>query len=173
MLNELEMLRLGADTRPVFDCGSDDLNEFFHEDSIAWGNQLISVTYAIRSQNKIVAFFSLSNDAIQSEQTPRSAFKRLLKLVPYEKRLRSMPAVKIGRLATSSEVQSNGIGTHILNFIKISLTDNNKTGCRFIVVDAYNNPRTIRFYEKNNFQFMSTNDVKEKTRLMYFDLGTI
>lgn len=167
------MLRLDGSQRPSFDCGSDDLNEFYHQDSITWGNQLISVTYAIRLDDKVVAFYSLSNDSIRSELVSGSAIKRILKLVPREKRLRSMPAVKIGRLATSSEVQSNGIGTHILNFIKISLTDKNKTGCRFIIVDAYNNKRTISFYEKNSFKFMSSNDEKEKTRLMYFDLATI
>ncbi len=173
MFDELEIVRLDATPRETFDCGSDDLNEFFHKDSINWGKELISVTYAIKQENNIVAFFSLSNDAIRAELNPRSGLKRALKIIPRPKRLRSMPAVKIGRLASSSKIQSKGIGTHILNYIKISLTNNNKTGCRFIVVDAYNNPRTIAFYERNDFLFMSSKDANEKTRLMYFDLATI
>ncbi len=84
-----------------------------------------------------------------------------------------MPAVKIGRLATSMNKQSNGVGSSILDYLKISFTSNNKTGCRFIVVDAYNNNKTIRFYEKNDFKFITNLDNTEKTRLMYFDLATI
>ena len=84
-----------------------------------------------------------------------------------------MPAVKIGRLATETSSQGDGIGSNILGFIKISLTTKNKTGCRFIVVDAYNNEKTIQFYIKNKFKFMSAKDEKYDTRLMYFDLSSL
>ena len=29
--------------------------------------------------------------------------------------------------------------------------EDNKTGCRFIVVDAYNEEKVLRYYEKNGF----------------------
>lgn len=59
--------------------------------------------------------------------------------------------------------------------------EDNKTGCRFLVVDAYNDHRTLKFYEKNGFKFLHKNEDEEKqyflvkdnvitTRLMYFDL---
>ena len=51
MDNKLEIVRLEAAERPVFDCGSEDLNEFFHKDSIDWEKELISVTYAIKCKN--------------------------------------------------------------------------------------------------------------------------
>ena len=44
----------------------------------------------------------------------------------------------------------------------------NKTGCRFITVDAYLN--AIPFYEKNGFRMMNLEDDDPHTRLMYFDL---
>ena len=49
-------------------------------------------------------------------------------------------------------------------------------------VDAYNNLRTLHFYERNNFRFLHTDEAEERayydiptnysvaTRLMYFDL---
>jgi hypothetical protein len=80
-----------------------------------------------------------------------------------------MPAVKIGRFATCTGMQGKEIGTDILDYIKVWFTQGNKTGCRFIIVDAYNNPRTIKYYERNDIEFL-VNDVKETTRLMYFDL---
>jgi len=46
----------------------------------------------------------------------------------------------------------------------------NRTGCRFMTVDAYNNPQVINFYQKNGFAFLSEADQKKETRSMYFDL---
>ena len=44
----------------------------------------------------------------------------------------------------------------------------NKTGCRFLTVDAYLD--AIPFYVKNGFRFMNTDDDDPHTRLMFFDL---
>ena len=49
------------------------------------------------------------------------------------------------------------------------ITDN-RTGCRFITVEAYSDDKTINFYEKNNFDFYLDNDTEKPTRIMYFDL---
>ena len=53
-----------------------------------------------------------------------------------------------------------------------AFTTRNKTGCRFITADAYNNSSTIAFYSKNGFTFISDTDLKLATRLMCFDLMT-
>jgi hypothetical protein len=42
-----------------------------------------------------------------------------------------------------------------------------------MLVDAYNNERTTRFYQKNGFTFLSSKDEKQNTRLMVFDLITV
>ncbi len=49
-------------------------------------------------------------------------------------------------------------------------TTNSKTGCRFLTVDAYNNPDTLNFYKKNDFEFFTSDDENDSTRAMYFDL---
>ena len=61
-------------------------------------------------------------------------------------------------------------------------TKDNKTGCRFIVVDAYNNEKTLHFYEKNGFKPLYKTEQEERdflelsseelleTRFMFFDL---
>ena len=59
-----------------------------------------------------------------------------------------------------------------MDFIKAFFTIKNKTGCRFITVDAYNYPLTVNFYKKNGFEFLTSQDAKEDTRSMYFDLMT-
>jgi len=94
----------------------------------------------------------------------------LFNTIPLEKRYSTLPAVKIGRLGVSERAQCNKLGTNILDFLKVWFTHKNKTGCRFIVVDAYNNPRTINFYEKNGFKFLVDGNKNDSTRIMYFDL---
>jgi hypothetical protein len=74
----------------------------------------------------------------------------------------------------------------LLNFIKSWFIErDNKTGCRFIIVDSYNTNEALNFYKKNGFNFLFSteeqektatdvsNDIQIKTRLMYFDLITL
>ncbi len=55
-----------------------------------------------------------------------------------------------------------------MDFIKFYFIDKNKTGCRFIIVDAYQ--EAIKFYQDNGFDFLTLDDEEKDTRLMYFDL---
>lgn len=162
------------DERGTFDCGDNDLNDFFLNDSKIGSEQLISVTYAVEKDKELVAFFCVSNDSIRKNDTTNSGKRKLFNNVPKNKRYHSMPAVKIGRLATQKEFQRNGIGTQVLDIIKVLFTDKNKTGCRFIIVDAVNNKETLNFYIRNGFEFLNQpeSSKNEHTRLMFFDLLT-
>ncbi|PKA23953.1 GNAT family N-acetyltransferase [Leptospira sp. mixed culture ATI2-C-A1] len=158
-----------------FDCGDSDLNEFLLNDALIYTQSLIAVTYIFentKNQNT-VAFFSVINDKISAEQTNNSGWKKFRKSIPEKKRFKSYPAVKIGRLGVAIQYQNQGLGSDILNYIKGLFLDSNKTGCRFVTVDAYNNKETLSFYEKNGFIYLTQSDTNEDTRLMYFDLITI
>jgi len=162
------------DNRPELLCGDDDLDEFYQIDSIESAKQLLSVTYLVKLEDDTpCAFFSVFNDSVKKNQkeVPRSAFERISRLFPREKRYASVPAVKIGRLGVASDFQGAGVGQQVVDFLKEWFTSGNKTGCRFLLVDAYNQPNVTRFYEKNGFSFLTGGDEKEKTRIMYFDLG--
>ena len=66
---------MGADeNRPLFNCGSLDLNEFFHEDSKVADRELVAVTYAVETGGSTAAFFCVSNDSIRVEDTTRLMF---------------------------------------------------------------------------------------------------
>ncbi len=164
--------RLSPDEpRPVFDCGDADLNEFFREDSIKACSQLMAVTYALYFGDEVAAYYCVSNDSIRKDITSGNRFHKLQALIPFrEKRYSSMPAVKIGRFAVAKNRARNGIGSKLMSAIKYDFTHGNKTGCRFIVVDAYNKPEVIAFYIKNGFDFLTLGNENEKTRLMFFDL---
>jgi predicted N-acetyltransferase YhbS len=79
---------------------------------------------------------------------------------------RSFPAVKIGILAVGKDFQKQGIGSSLLDaLIYTFINQSNKTGCMFVTVDAVKD--AIEFYSKNNFRFLSEDDLEKDTMQMY------
>lgn len=172
-MDGLEFVRLGIDDErdPDFDCGVPDLNEFFFDDSKANCRELLAVTYAWRLKDKTIAYFSVSNDAITSQDVEN--FNRFRRMLPNRKRYKTMPAVKIGRFAVHKDYKKQKYGSKIMDFIKIWFVTGNKTGCRFVIVDALNKVDVLPFYENNGFSYLTEKDKSDHTRLMYFDLMQI
>lgn len=169
-------------------CKDNDLDEFFSKDAFLYETELLGKTYAwinTADPSKIIGLVTLANDSVKAQYITNSARNRLQRSITNAKRGMNYPAVLIGRLGVSSEYRGKGlnIGSQILDFIKGWFRSfDNKTGCRFIVVDAYNNDKTLHFYEKNGFKplykteeeersFLELNaDEKLETRFMFFDL---
>ena len=141
-----------------FDCGDADLNDFIMNESFIYRNELLAVSYVVEDAfGKVLAYFSLANDKISL-----SEFEN-------EKRLKSYPAVKICRFGVDVSTHNLHLGSKLLNFIKGYFVINNKTGCRFITVDAYID--AVPFYLKNNFlELTSSDEDASHTRLLYYDL---
>ena len=87
------------------------------------------------------------------------------------KRIKSYPAAKSGRFAVAKSMKGNSIGSFLLDFIKSYFVVDNKTGCRFLTVDAYAN--AVPFYLKNGFVPLNDADKDDDTRLLYFDLNDV
>lgn len=165
-----------------FSCGDPDLDDFFRNDAIKYEHELFGKTYSFKHKEKgdLVSLFTVSNGSIQARQMKRN----LRDAIAYPKRLiHNYPSVLIGRLAVAEGYQSKNIGSEMLNFIKIWFSDpQNKTGCRFLAVDAYNNEKILSFYKSNDFGFIFKNETEEReslklteaetlyTRMMCFDL---
>lgn len=166
---ESSLIRLTSDYEfKPFNCGDEDLNEFLLNDSKSYARKLLAVTYILENKNEIIAFFSLLNDKITvGDVDSGNQWKKLFKRST-GKNFSSHPAMKIGRLGVSNNFKGQGIGTIILDYIKELFITNNRTGCRFITVDAYG--ASLRFYERNGFNYLTTKDQGHDTRLMYFDL---
>jgi len=151
-----------------FQCEEDDLNDFFNNDAVPHSELLLAKTYVYYKEgtDQAIAFFTVSNDAIKSEDV--KSFKRKLSSA---KRYPFFPAVKIGRLGRDINFKGLSFGQKILDDIKHSFTFNNKTGCCFITVDAYNNPKILDFYKENGFRFFIEEESEDrKTRAMYYNL---
>lgn len=164
-----------GDRVTAFDCKDDDLNDFLINESSLYRDALLSVTYIVEDKvtSEVLAYFSLSNDKISlSDFESKTEFNRFRKnKFVNEKRLRSYPAIKIGRLAIADSAQHQSIGTYLLEFIEDYFIVDNKSGCRFVTVDAYVD--AIPFYIKNNYQFLNNDDEDKRTRVMYFDLASL
>ena len=178
----VEMLQ---QSRP-FSCGDKDLDDFFFRDAFKYEQQLLGKSYCFRLKNDnsiIVSIFTLSSSSIDARNLPNNRKRKLTENIPHEKNLSSYPAALIGRLGVDKEFGRKGIGTELMDFIKSRMLDStNIMACRYLTVDAYNNERTLKFYEANGFKTIFSSDKQEKeyiglppekklkTRLMYFDL---
>lgn len=132
--------------------------------------------------------FTISNDSIKTLNLPNARKKKVIKDIPRQKQMRSYPAVLIGRLGVHKdfrniENEELRIGDQLMDFIKSWFIDGaTKAGCRFIVVDAYNSFKPLRYYRNNGFTELFSTEAQEKeytgvseeqnleTRLLYFDL---
>lgn len=177
-----------ADFCTPFSCNDHDLDEFFSKDAFFYDVELIGKTYAwvdASDPRQILGLITLANDSVKTTTLMSSARNRLQRSVSNAKRGINFPAVLIGRLGVSSACQGKGlnIGSQIIGYVKDWFrSSDNKTGCRFIVVDAYNNERTLRFYERNGFKTLYKTEQEERdflklndddpleTRFMFFDL---
>jgi ribosomal protein S18 acetylase RimI-like enzyme len=168
-----------------FDCGNEDLNEFFNHDAIKYQYQLLGQTYFFRypDTRQVVCAFSLSPDSLKMTWLPGSRRKKVRELIPREKPLQSYSAFLIGRLGVTTNLCGQGIGTQLLNFIKYFCSIKYPNLCRFLLVDAYNTPAVLSFYRKNGFDAVFSSEEQEQiyykkndkseplhTRFLFYDM---
>ena len=156
-----------------FNCDNKDLNEFLLKDAVDYADNLLEVTYLFEVDTRTLAFFSLINDKISLEECfSKNNYKsNFTYKMPKGMKHNSFPAVKLGRLAVTLDMQYQGIGTSILDYLKLTFALNNRTGCRYITVDAFED--SLTFYEKNGFEYFLKKDKHDQTRSMYFDLDKV
>lgn len=184
-----ELTRELLEKATPFSCGNADLDDFFFQDSFDYAAALFGKSYCFyldcEESIEIICAFTVSNASIFTNRLPNARKKKVGAEVPFVKRDLIYPAVLIGRLGVNVKFQHSEehIGTYLLDFIKFWFTEpNNKTGCRYLVVDAYNTEGPLTFYKKNGFNFLFSTEEQEKkyrniassypleTRLMFFDL---
>ena len=180
-----------------FACGDSDMDEFFKQDVLDYAQYHMGKSYCFRLTNqpdKIVCAFTVSTDSIRISTMPRSRRDKMWSITHHQKRLRRFPGILIGRLAVAEEFAGRGIGSELLYIIKQMFLDPGlRAGCRFLIVDAKNDPAVLPFYEKNGFRILIPSALQEdlyinppkndeerlerehnlrplQTRLMYFDL---
>jgi len=167
-----------------FDCGNEDLNDFFNRDALQYKYQMLSRTYFLRhkSSGSVVCAFSFSASSIKTADLPGSRRKKVKEYVPREKSLKSYPGILIGRLGVATKFNGQGAGSQLLDIIKDFCLFNFPDFVRYLLVDAYNEPAVLGFYQKNKFTTVFSTEEQEKesyrqvlseplqTRYMFYDM---
>ena len=174
-----------------FTCKEEDITEFFTQDYADYAYQLLGKSYCFvkPDTSEIVCAFTVANSSVKVDSLPSNLRNKLNRKIPNAKRRPQYPAVLVGQLAVSDLVSGHHVGDELLDFIKSWFIDPlNKTGCRYVIVDAVNHPKVFEYYQRNGFKFLFSSDEEEwtflhnkgqasttpiepmKTRLMYFDL---
>ena len=173
--DEISILLLTEDY-PIkpFDCEDEDLNDFLFNEAVPYRKELLATTFVMENDKQTLGYYSLLNDSLQLKEemfTSKSQFRKFLReLMPYPKRhLKTIPALKIGRLAIDKTYKGKGLGSVIMaNIISKCIKMNEEQACRLITVDAYK--QAIPFYQKMGFKFLIEGDKDDATRLMFLDL---
>ena len=195
ILERCEFLPLTKELASLpFSCGNTDrdhdLEDFFHNHAMLYAEERLGKTYCFVSNEtgytEIIAFFTVSNDSVKTTFIPKSSTNKVQRKIPGQKHLRTYPAVLLGRLGVNKKYQGTEYfaGQQVVNYIKSwFIEEDNKTGCRFLVVDAYNQDNVLNFYKRNKFKFLYSTEEEERkeqhipednisiyTRLMFLDL---
>lgn len=135
----------------AFDCGTQHLNEFLQNEAKSLHDYRLGFTSVVfhGDHEGAVGYFTLCNDAV-----PLSSGEMFdMNIDEHEIKLKAFPAVKIGRLAVASTLQSQGVGAAIMKLLLGEVLDSSMLStARVLVVDADNKPRVISFYEKQGFE---------------------
>ena len=170
------LLTEGYSIKP-FDCEDEDLNDFLFNEATPYQKELLATTFVMENDEQTLGYYSLLNDSLQLREdmfASKSQFRKFLReLMPYPKRhLKTIPALKIGRLAIDKSFKGKGLGSVIMaNIISKCIKMNKEQACRLITVDAYK--QAIPFYQKMGFKFLTEDDKNDTTRLMFLDLTNI
>ena len=157
-----------------FHSGDSNLDSFVINRAHLFNQTRLSANYVVMLDDKVAVFFTLSCDRVGMSDfkslTDYNRFRRSRFENP--KRLKGFPAVKIGRLAVSSDFQGKGLAKFTLDMIKMMCYEFRLYGCRFITVDAYKT--RIGMYEHLGFQCLTSQQSEAAhTTQMFFDLFSL
>jgi GNAT superfamily N-acetyltransferase len=154
---------------------------FLNLEALQYQNQHLSTTRVITIDNVVIAYFTLANDRISTDEIENPIRNRINRKIPHDKQRRGYPALKLCQLAVDDNYASNGFGSLIIS--KIIKDAYNFVGCRFITVDAL--PKARKFYKRMMFDYLCNIDESKipedeeldesttKTYPMYFDLMSV
>ena len=189
-IHDLKLVSQGAPKLNVqaFDCGRKSVNDFFRNEAQDYQEELFGKTYywvLPEHPSDIVAGFTVANASIFTKRLPNARQKKIGFEVHHEKGLINYPSILLAQLGVDIKYKGFHLGPQIIEFVMQWFTSpDNKSGCRHLIVDAYDEPHLLDFYQRNglNLFFSSVeqemeyrNWNKEKdgpleTRLMFRDM---
>lgn len=132
---------------PAFTCGTISLDSFLKESALDMHRDYLSRTSLLFHEafDGLVGYVTLANDSI-----PLTVVEISHMALNYNCTLPTFPAVKICRLAVNARLQNQQIGRRILDLVTGAIVDS-ATAARFLITDALDQPRVVKFYEDYGF----------------------
>ena len=128
----------------AFRCGDDDLDEFLHRDAWMLQQADLAQTYLATESGVLAGYVTLLSDSIWITEDELTC----LNLPAHAPR--NIPALKVGRIASSKTHRGRGAGTTLMRFARSRLMAiSQEAGCRLLTVDSY--PVRVSFYEHLGF----------------------
>lgn len=140
-----------------FTCGRLPLDAFLQEDARHYGAHGITSTVVVflKERSAPAGYFSLSADSVRLTDTEEFELG-----LPFDAPISYYPAVKLTKLATATDLQSQGLGEAIVLLI-CGIVADTPFAVRLLTVDTVNQARGIAFYEQAGFM-ESLADRREK-----------
>jgi ribosomal protein S18 acetylase RimI-like enzyme len=157
----VEELEAKRHNRTGFDCGVEPLNRYLKTQAGQHRVKGIATTFVLVDSERpscILGYYSLSAASL--------AFERLTETDRKGLPAYPVPAVRIGRLATSVSARGQGLGALLLqNALKRILQARNTLGVHAVIVEA-KDLAAERFYRKYGFRLCDS-----QSRQLYLPLG--
>ncbi|MDO8611063.1 MAG: hypothetical protein Q7R95_11105 [bacterium] len=152
-IREVEPSLLGT-----FNCEiNSDLTNFIHITALDFEDRQISRTFVLVniSKNEIVGYFTISMKSLSTNGMSKTSIKKIDGVSNSRVCIHSF---LIGQLGISDNYSEYKLGTLLLDdaFSKIEMAHDLVAG-RYILVDAINHEKVIKFYTEYGFALLDTN----------------
>jgi GNAT superfamily N-acetyltransferase len=134
----------------LFSCGKIHIDSFLRESALDYHHARLGYAWVVVHINfpTPVAYFTLNNDALKLTTFEVGELE-----LKNHVDLNRFPAVNIGRLAVDQKLQRTGVSDQVMALALDQIRGDTPTAsaARLVIVDAYNEPRVIRYYERHGF----------------------
>ena len=150
----------------TFKCSlNKDIEDFLHNRAITFEKKLRARTYLLleNTTNKLAGYFSIAISVLYANEIDK---EKLLEIGDL-RTPKNIPCLLIGQIAKSDNYKDIKIGNLLMELAieKLELINKVVAG-RFILLDAINNEKVIRFYEEFGFFKIEENTAKENIKMI-------
>lgn len=131
------------------------------EEALKYQKENLTLTYVFWYHQTPIGYVALATGSLRRADLPSESREQK----PYQ----HIPCLLLGQMARDLNYKGQGIGKIMVDFtISTARQIAEKVGCRYVILDAELDK--IELYKGYGFQEVPGEE-KDKTRIMYFDLG--
>lgn len=147
-----EVTDISVEILKLFRCGKQHLDAFLADRAEFMHQEHLATVWMVMHRDLAhpVGYFTLHNDSLEltsSEETN-------LGLSDHAD-IKRFPAIVIGRLAVDERLHRTGVSNSVMDLAMGVVqrgTSQRLSAARLVVVDADNDPKVLRYYERNGFE---------------------